>query len=85
MRWIAMVFVLFLAFEAAADDPPIRRSRVMEFDARLIQGQSPRAGAVYLFHRAPRRLPELVKLRPRFLKKIVVPVLGERAWTAGGE
>ncbi|MFT7621871.1 MAG: hypothetical protein ACI9WU_001036 [Myxococcota bacterium] len=83
----ATLLSLALISPALADDPPaaIRRSRVMEFDARLIQGQTPRAGAVYLFQRAPRRLPELVRLRPRYLEKIVVPVLGRDAWKPAGK
>jgi hypothetical protein len=49
----------------------------MEFDARLIQGETAKSGAVYIFERAPRKLPPLVKLKKSYLKKIVHPVLGD--------
>lgn len=61
----------------AAEDPAatgLRRSNRVEFDARLVRGEKA-SGAVYLFHRAPRRLPALVKLEPDYLDPIVVPVL----------
>lgn len=57
-------------------DGALRRSNVMEFDARLVQGETPKAGAVYIFQRAPRRLPQLVRLRQSYLDQIVEPVLG---------
>ncbi|MEZ4268957.1 MAG: hypothetical protein R3F39_21580 [Myxococcota bacterium] len=61
-------------------EPSLRRSNRMELDARLIQGSTPEAGAVYLFQRAPRNLPALVRLRQSYLREIVLPVLGpERA------
>ncbi len=66
----------------------VRRSNRMEFDARLVQGERPKAGAVYLFERSPRRLPALVKLRQSYVREIVVPVLGVEVWrqsaAAGG-
>jgi hypothetical protein len=64
---------------AAAGDTSMagmRRSNRMEFDARLVKGERPKAGAVYLFQRAPRRLPPLVKLRQSYLGEIVDPILG---------
>ncbi|MCB9735843.1 MAG: hypothetical protein H6745_24925 [Deltaproteobacteria bacterium] len=48
----------------------------MELDARLVRGETPRAGAVYLFQRAPRALPPLVRLDQSYLGDIVWPVLG---------
>ena len=48
----------------------------MEFDARLIRGETPKAGAVYLFKRARRRLPLLVDQRRSYLDDMVEPVLG---------
>lgn len=67
----------------------VRRSNRMEFDARLVQGERPKAGAVYLFERSPRRLPPLVKLRQSYVREIVVPVLGVDVWqqsaAAGGD
>lgn len=61
---------------AADGEPSLRRSNRMELDARLIQGSTPEAGAVYLFQRAPRNLPALVRLRQSYLAEIVLPVLG---------
>ena len=40
----------------------LRRSSRMEFDGRLVKGERA-AGAVYLFQRAPRRLPPLLRLK----------------------
>jgi len=56
--------------------PTLQRSNRMELDARLVRGESARSGAVYLFQRAPRRLPPLVDLEQSYLDEIVVPVLG---------
>lgn len=64
------------AAKAASSGSPLRRSRVMEFDARLVQGQTAQSGAVYLFNRAPRKLPPLLKLKQSYLHLIVDPVLG---------
>lgn len=64
------------AAPAAGSEPSLRRSNRMELDARLIQGSTPEAGAVYLFQRAPRDLPALVRLRQSYLAEIVSPVLG---------
>jgi hypothetical protein len=64
------------AAPAADAEPSLRRSNRMELDARLIQGSTPEAGAVYLFQRAPRNLPALVRLRQSYLAEIVLPVLG---------
>jgi len=57
-------------------EPILQRSNRMELDARLVRGETARSGAVYLFQRAPRRLPPLVKLEQSYLDEIVVPVLG---------
>jgi len=55
-----------------------RRSNRMEFDERLIKGQTASSGAVYLFKRVPRNLPGLVPLRRSYRSRIVEPVLGDR-------
>ncbi|MEE2643489.1 MAG: MopE-related protein [Myxococcota bacterium] len=52
----------------------VQRSQEMEFDGR-IQGQRAE-GAVYLFKRAPRRLPKLLSFPRDHLEAIVVPVFG---------
>jgi hypothetical protein len=56
----------------------LRRSNRMDFDERLVKGQGARSGAVYLFKRTPRKLPELVALRTTYRRRIVDPVLGDR-------
>ncbi|MCC6620669.1 MAG: hypothetical protein IT385_05415 [Deltaproteobacteria bacterium] len=58
--------------------PTLQRNNRMELDARLVRGETARSGAVYLFQRAPRRLPPLVDLEQSYLDEIVVPVLGPR-------
>jgi len=60
-------------------EPTLQRSNRMELDARLVRGESARSGAVYLFQRAPRRLPPLVDLHQSWLDEITVPVLGRGA------
>ena len=49
----------------------LRRSNKMEFDARLIRGQTAGSGAVVLFDRGQRELPALTKMRTRFLDATV--------------
>ena len=68
------------AVETPADQTqvPLRRSNRLEFDERLIKGQTASSGAVYLFTRTPRALPALVPLRRSYRKRIVEPVLGDR-------
>ncbi len=56
----------------------MRRSSRMEFDERLVKGQTAKSGAVYLFKRVPRKLPGLVPMRRSYRQRIVSPVLGER-------
>ena len=47
----------------------VRRSNKMEFDARLIRGETAGSGAVILFDRGHRELPSLTKSRTRFLNQ----------------
>lgn len=61
------------------EEPVLQRSNRMELDARVVRGETARSGAVYLFQRAPRRLPPLVGLHQSYLDEIVVPVLGADA------
>lgn len=60
----------------AAGSPGLQRSNRMEFDGRLIKGQSAGAGAVFLFERAPRPLPSMVARRTSYLDDTVTAVLG---------
>lgn len=63
----------------------LQRSDRLDFDERLIQGQTARAGAVYLFSRPPRDLPELVKLRRSFRAEISRTVLARNPITVEPE
>jgi len=49
----------------------LQRGERVEFDARLIQGQTAKAGAVYLFARVPTNLKSMVRERTSFREKIV--------------
>lgn len=49
----------------------LQRGERVEFDARLIQGQTAKAGAVYLFARVPTNLKSMVRERTTFREKIV--------------
>jgi len=60
----------------------LRRSNKMEFDARLIRGQTAGSGAVVLFDRGQRDLPALTKTRTRFLDATVREVYDDEG-TAG--
>lgn len=55
----------------------LQRGNRMEFDARLIRGETAGAGAVFLFQRAPRPLPSMVKTRTSYLSETVQDVLGD--------
>ena len=61
--------------EPSSASGQVRRSEEMEFDARVIQGQRAE-GAVYLFQRASRPLPPLLRYRRDYLKAIIAPVFG---------
>ena len=63
---------------APAAEGTMARSNRMEFDERLIKGQTAQSGAVYLFKRVPRQLPGLVGLRRSYRARIVRPVLHDR-------
>jgi hypothetical protein len=53
-----------------------RRGGRMEFDARLIRGETAGAGAVFLFQRTPRALPSMIQRRSSYLGETVHSVLG---------
>lgn len=54
----------------------LRRSSEMEFDARLVRGETAGTGAVILFNRGQRPLAPLVKQRARFLDASLMQVYG---------
>lgn len=59
------------AGKADEDGRSLQRGERVEFDARLIQGQTAKAGAVYLFARVPTNLKSMVRERTTFREKIV--------------
>lgn len=65
--------------EAEATTTTLQRGNRMEFDGRLIKGETAGSGAVFLFERAPRPLPSMVSTRRSYLSETVETVLGEDA------
>lgn len=65
--------------EAEATTATLQRGNRMEFDGRLIRGETAGSGAVFLFERAPRPLPSMVSTRRTYLFETVGTVLGEEA------
>lgn len=61
---------------AAKGGMSLQRSNRMEFDGRLIRGETAGAGAVFLFERAPRPLPSMVKKRTSYLADTIRSVMG---------
>ena len=62
--------------EAGSSASSLQRGRRMEFDARLIRGERA-SGAVFLFQRAQRPLPSMVKRRTSYLDDTVLSTLGD--------
>ncbi|MEM6959069.1 MAG: hypothetical protein AAF645_25535, partial [Myxococcota bacterium] len=56
----------------------LQRSNRMEFDARLVRGETAGAGAVVLFSRGSRPLPPLTGERRGFSRRTVRDVIGSR-------
>jgi hypothetical protein len=54
----------------------LQRPQEVEFDARVIQGQRAE-GAVYLFQRAPRDLPSLLRFKKDNLSPMIEPIFGK--------
>jgi hypothetical protein len=59
----------------------LQRGERIEFDARLIQGQTAKAGAVYLFERVQTPLRSMVKERTSFRDKVVRKVFPDEEGT----
>ncbi len=64
--------------EGEAASGSLQRSNRMEFDARLIRGETAGSGAVFIFQRAPRKLPSMVPRRTSYLRDSVDETLGDR-------
>ncbi len=59
------------------DNPALQRGTRLEFDGRLVQGQTARSGAVYLFERARSELRSMVRERQSYRDEIVKTVFPE--------
>ena len=64
--------------ETTPAEGTLARPNKLEFDERLVKGQTAKSGAVYLFKRVPRQLPGLVGIRRSYRSRIVRPVLHDR-------
>jgi len=87
-RWITAGLLLgFLAFaqQGKADEAAIsadgeeaprslKRARHMEFDERLIMGQSLKSGALYLFERKDSEIQSMLKIRKDYRKELLAPL-----------
>jgi hypothetical protein len=59
------------AQEANATGPGVRGPTRIDFDDRLIQGQSNKSGAVYLYDRKELKVRSMIKKRDNFRDEIV--------------
>jgi hypothetical protein len=89
MKWLtAGLLFWLLAFclpvgaeeaASAADDggasvPTLKRARHMEFDERLIMGQSLKSGALYLFERKDSEIQTMLKVRRDYREELLAPL-----------
>jgi hypothetical protein len=87
--WIKVGILLgFLAFsqQGKADEAAIsaggeaegprslKRARHMEFDERLIMGQSLKSGALYLFERKDSEIQSMLKIRKDYRQELLAPL-----------
>jgi hypothetical protein len=88
-KWMALGLLLgFLAFgrPGMADEAPasaggeggsissFKRARHMEFDERLIMGQSLKSGALYLFERKDSEIQTMLKIRRDYRQELLAPL-----------
>jgi hypothetical protein len=71
--WILMCVAGTTVVQAQA---PIGPTRV-DFDERLIQGQTHKAGSVYIFDRQIGRVKSLLNSKRRFLRRSIRDIFGE--------
>lgn len=79
------------AANKAEDERELRRGERVEFDGRLIEGQTAASGAIYLFERLPSELRSMVAERRSYRQEIletlypngVVPAQAHRADRGG--
>ncbi len=51
-----------------------KRARHMEFDERLIMGQSLKSGALYLFERKDSEIQSMLKIRRDYRQELLAPL-----------
>lgn len=59
---------------AGGGAPTFRRARHIEFDERLIMGQSLKAGALYLFERKDSEIQSMIKVREDYREELLAPL-----------
>jgi hypothetical protein len=52
----------------------LKRARHMEFDERLIMGQSLKSGALYLFERKDSEIQTMLKVRRDYRQELLAPI-----------
>ncbi len=52
----------------------LKRARHMEFDERLIMGQSLKSGALYLFERKDSEIQSMLKIRRDYRQELLAPL-----------
>lgn len=57
-----------------APPPSLKRARHMEFDERLIMGQSLKSGALYLFERKDSEIQTMLKIRRDYRQELLAPL-----------
>jgi hypothetical protein len=67
------------AAAAAPDAASLQRGGRIEFDGRLVQGQTAKSGAIYLFARQRTDLKSMVRERESYRKEILRTVYPEEA------
>jgi len=65
--------------DSADDTGQIKRGERIEFDERLIQGQTAKAGALYLFDRKPSDLRSMVHERESYRTEMVEQVFPQES------
>lgn len=75
---VSLFFNVLYAQEKQGNNKAVQRPQEVEFDARVIQGQRAE-GAVYLFQRAPRDLPSLLRFKKDNLSPMIEPIFGKTA------
>ena len=62
------------ADDGGASVPTLKRARHMEFDERLIMGQSLKSGALYLFERKDSEIQTMLKVRRDYRQELLAPL-----------